>query len=316
MNALKRLGSLYLILAVLLAPMEKAKAQASGELQYFPETGHNVMGEFLRFYRSTARPELVYGYPITEQFTSVDGKFVQYFQRARFELGAGLPGKRPVLLTPLGQATYEAGSPRLDIYNPAACRSFQTGFQVCFAFLDYYDANGGPAKFGDPISPFEFHENLIVQYFDKARFEWRADRPEGQRVVLTDLGRLYFDQIGEDPSALIPLRPVDATISPILSIHARAFVSDPITQSSGRQTVHMIVRSQTDQPVSNANGKATIYFPDQTAVDYFFTTDPAGLGGITFNFEGQKIGKLVPIEIIVTFQGMFTRTSTSFRIWY
>ena len=28
------------------------------------------------------------------------------------------------------------------------------------------------------ISPFEFHENLIVQYFEKARFEWRADRPE------------------------------------------------------------------------------------------------------------------------------------------
>ena len=316
MKAIPRFGILFLALTVLLAPLGLAKAQTSDGTRYFPETGHTVKEEFLRFYRKTLHPEVVYGLPITEQFTSKDGKVVQYFQRARFELGSGTSGNAGVQLTPLGQATYKAGSDRLNIYNPSACRYFQTGYQVCFAFLEFYQANGDEVQFGSPISPFEFHENLIVQYFERARFEWRADRPEGQRVVLTDLGRNYFDQIGEDPARLQPIRPLDATISPILSIHGRAFVRSAITKSKGQQTVHVVVQSQTGQPVQNANGKATIHFSDQPAVEYFFTTNSSGLGSVTFDFQDQEPGALVPVEIIVTYQGLFARTSTSFRIWY
>jgi hypothetical protein len=221
-----------------------------------------------------------------------------------------------VRLTPLGLAAYKTGSPRLDINNPAACKSFQTGYQVCFAFLDFYQAHGGENQFGKPISPFEFHENLIVQYFENARFEWRADRPEGQRVVLTNLGQLYFSQLGENQAQLRPIRSLDATISSILSIHARAFVKHAITQSTGQQTVYIIVQSQTNQPVANANGMATIHFTDNHTQEYFFTTNSTGLGSFTFNFENQAAGKLVPIEIIVTYQGLAARTTTSFRIWY
>jgi hypothetical protein len=258
----------------------------------------------------------VYGYPITEQFTSRDGRVVQYFERARFELDEEVSGTSSVRLTPLGQQTYESGSQRLDLYNPAACRLFQTGFSVCFAFLDFYEANGGQSQFGNPISPFEFHENLIVQYFEKARFEWRADRPEGQRVVLTDLGREYFDQLEENPSHLTPIRTLDATISPILSIQARAFVENTIKQSSGQQTVYVIVQSQTHEPVQNASGKATIHFPDNSTEDYFFSTNESGLGSVKFDFENLPPGELVQIEIIVTHKGLSDKTSTSFRIWY
>ena len=185
----------------------------------------------------------------------------------------------------LGQATYEPGSPKLDINNPAACKSFQTGYQVCFAFLDFYQDHGGEKQFGKPISPFEFHENLIVQYFEKARFEWRADRPEGQRVVLSDLGRLYFNRLGEDQAQLRSIRPLDATISSILSLHARAFVKYAITQSSGQQTVYVLVQSQTGQPVAGANGMATIHFTDGRTEEYFFTTNSSGLGSFTFDFR-------------------------------
>jgi hypothetical protein len=187
---------------------------------------------------------------------------------------------------------------------------------VCFAFLDFYEANGGEAQFGKPISPFEFREKLIVQYFERARFEWRADRPEGQRVALTDLGRIYFDQLGEDQVLLTPIRPLDATISSVLSLHARAFVTDPITHASGQQTVYVIVQSQTNQPVSNATGKVTVHLSNDQVVEYYFTTNAAGLGGVTFPFEGQTAGELVPIDVIVTYRGLSARTSTSFRIWY
>lgn len=312
MDAIKRFGILILSLVLLLAPTVAAGAQTPEQVKYFPETGHTVKGEFLQFYRKALHPELVYGPPITEQFTSRDGRVVQYFQRARFEAA----GSGSVQLTPLGQAAYEPGSSRLDINNPTACRSFDTAFPVCFAFLDFYEANGGVAQFGRPISPFEFHENLIVQYFERARFEWRADRPEGQRVVLTDLGRPYFDRLAEDRVQLQPIRPLDATISPVLSIHARAFVRFAITQSRGQQTVYVIVQSQTNRPVSGANGKVTIHFSDGRSIEYYFTTNDTGLGSVTFNFEDQKGGELVPVEVLVTYQALSTSTSTSFRIWY
>src|SRR6266498_1837134 len=316
MNMTRRFAVLLLFPAILLASWGSVEAQSAGDAQFFPETGHNVKGEFLHFYKSVNNPLLVFGYPITEQIQSTDGKTVQYFQRARFELHADLPGNQRIQLTALGQAMYQSGSQQLNIDNPSACQLFSNGIRVCFAFLDFYKANGGTAQFGSPISPFEFHENLIVQYFEKARFEWRADRPEGQRVVLTDLGRIYFDQIAEDQASLKPIQPLNATIDNILAINARAFVSKAVTISSGQQTVYIIAESQTHQAVSNANGKATIHFSDGHTEDYFFTTNASGLGKIAFNFVNQTQGELVTIDIIVTYQGLSTTTTTSFRIWF
>jgi hypothetical protein len=314
MKAIWHLATLFLVLIILLTPWGSASAQ-SADVQYFPETGHHVKGDFLHFYNSVPDPKLVFGSPITEQMTSRDGKTVQYFQRARFELNGGLPENERVRLTSVGQSLYQPAN-QLKLGNTAGCDLFTTGYSVCFAFLDFYKANGGAAQFGNPISPFEFHENLIVQYFERARFEWRADRPEDQRVVLTDLGRLYFDQLGEDPVHLKPVKPLDATINPILSIKIRAFVLKPLTRPTDQQTVYVIVQSQTLQAVSNATGKATITWPNGKTEDFFFTTNSSGLGTVTFNFSDQKQGELVPIEIVVIYQGLAGTTRTSFRIWF
>ena len=314
MKVIWRPAVFLFILFMLLTPWGSASAQ-SADVQYFPETGHYVKGDFLRFYKSVPDPRLVFGYPITEQMTSKDGNMVQYFQRARFELRPDLPENQRVQLTPVGQALYQPAN-QLKLGHTAGCDLFATGYSVCFAFLDFYKANGAAAQFGNPISPFEFHENLIVQYFEKARFEWRADRPEDQRVVLTDLGRLYFDQIGEDPLQLKPVQPLDATINAILSIKVRAFVLKPLTRSSDQQSLYIIVQSQTLQAVSNATGKATIFWPDGRTEDYFFVTNSFGLSTVTFNFASQKQGELVPIEVAVVYQGLAGTTRTSFRIWF
>jgi hypothetical protein len=314
MKAIWRFAALFLVLTIVLTQWGSAHAQAA-DVKYFPETGHHVKGDFYRFYKNASDPQLVFGYPITEQMTSRDGKTVQYFQRARFELHTDLPEGQRIQLTSVGQALYQPSN-QLKLGNTAGCDLFATGYSVCFAFLDFYKANGGVAQFGNPISPFEFHENLIVQYFEKARFEWRADRPEDQRVVLTDLGRLYFDQLGEDPAQLKPVKPLDATINAVLSIRVRAFVLKPLTRSTGQQTVYVIVQSQTLQAISNATGKATISWPDGHAEDYFFTTNSSGLGTVSFNFSDQKQGELVPIDIVVIYQGLAGTTRTSFRIWF
>jgi hypothetical protein len=314
MKVIWRFIVLILALSILLTQWGPASAQ-SADVQFFPETGHHVKRDFLRFYKSVPDPKLVFGYPITEQMTSKDGKTVQYFQRARFELRADQAENLRVQLTSLGQIFYQPAN-QLKLSNTSGCDLFTTGYSVCFAFLDFYKANGGATQFGNPISPFEFHENLIVQYFEKARFEWRADRPQDQRVVLTDLGRLYFDQLGEDPAQLKPVSPLDATINPILSIKVRAFVLKALTRSSGQQSVYIIVQSQTLQAVSNATGKASISWPDGRKEDYFFITNSSGLGTVTFNFADQRQGELVPIDIAVVYQGLAGTTKTSFRIWF
>ena len=314
MIATQRLAEPILAIVLLTSSWGFVQAQAAN-IQYFPETGHNVKGEVLQFYIAAKDPKLVYGYPITEEIVSKDGKTVQYFQRARFELHPELPDRQRVQLTPIGQVIYRQGG-QLNIDNPFGCRTFPTGYRVCFAFLDFFNANGGLTQFGNPISPFEYHDNLVTQYFEKARFEWHGDRPEGQRVSITDLGRVYFDQLGEDPVHLKAVDPLDATIRPVLSLHPRAFTLKAVTLSSGQQTIFIILQDQTLAAVKGASGKATVRWPDGQREEYAFTTNSAGIGTVGLNFANQPKGELVYIDIAVSYQGLTAKTMTSFRIWF
>lgn len=307
MKIIRQLGLLVFIFALLLLAPGLALAQ-SNDVQFFPETGHSIKGLFLQYYKSAKDPLLYYGYPITEQMVSKDGKAVQYFQRARFEL----VNNQSIQLTPLGSLTYKPKGP-WTIDNPNACQQYPTGFSVCLGFLEFYKSNGGVKQFGNPISPFDSSDNLIVQYFENTRFEWHGDR---QTVVISDLGRIYFDQLKEDPAKLKPIDQPDATINPVLSIKVRAFVLKAVTLQSGQQTVYIVVQNQTSRPVTNAIGKALVKFTDGSSQEYAFTTNSLGIAQITFNFKDQKSGELVPIEIAVNYQSLTGSTKTSFRIWY
>jgi hypothetical protein len=310
MKAVRRFTILITAVTILLATWGTAQAQSS-DVQYFPETGHNVRSAFLQFYNAAKNPTLVYGYPITEQITSKDGKTVQYFQRARFEL----TNNQVVQLTALGRITYQAKTP-LVLNNTNGCELFPTGYRVCFTFLDFYNANGGAKQFGNPISSFESHEGMVIQYFEGARFEWHADRPAGQWVVISDLGRMYFDQLGEDNAYLKPISPLDATINPVLSLKVRGFVLKSITLKSGSQTIYIIAQDQTSQAVPGATGKAVIHLSNGKTEEFTFTTDASGIAKVSFDFSDQKPGELVSIDITVNYQGLTGTTTTSFRIWF
>jgi len=288
-----------------------AQAQAS-ESEYFAQTGHYVSGDFLRFYRSSDNPIVVFGYPLTEQFTSKDGKTVQYFHHARFEADPS----GGVNLTPLGSGTYSPER-QLVLNHPFACRSYpETGHSVCFAFLEFFDENGGVEHFGYPISPFEFRNNQIVQYFENARFEWRPDLPEGQRVALTDLGRMYFDQIGEDPGFLKPMLPPSARPETVLSLKVSAFPKDAVASSTAEQTIYVLVQNQNLQPVPGAEGVATIRMPNGEVYLQSFPVNDRGVGTFSFRYENQQNSRLVFVEIDVTYRNLQGATETSFRIWY
>jgi hypothetical protein len=300
----------FLVLVILLATWGKAQAQST-DILYFPETRHYVKGVFLQFYNAAKDPRLVYGYPITEQIIARDGKTVQYFQRARFELTSA----NRVQLTPLGTLTYKPQSP-LPVTNTNGCELYPTAQYVCFTFLDFYKANGGPNQFGNPISPFESADGLIVQYFEGARFEWRAYQDTEKWVVISDLGRVYFDQQKEDPAHLKPAPALDATINSVLSLKVRAFVMKAVTLKNGQQTVYVIVQDQASVAVENATVRAVAHLANNTNQEYVFTTNARGIGQVSFNFSDQKPGELIPIDIIVDYQGLPGATTTSFRIWF
>jgi len=298
------------VVCVLFTSWESVQAQTP-DSEYFAQTGHSVSGDFLRYYRSVPNPTLVFGYPLTEQFTSKDGKTVQYFQRARFEQSAN-----SITLTPLGRETYSPEK-QLVINNPFACRIFtETGYSVCFAFLEFFEQNGGVAQFGYPISPFEFRNNQIVQYFEKARFEWRPGLAEGQRIGLTDLGRIYFDQINEDPAFLKPSIQGVSGPNLVLDLQVRAFPNKAVTTSSDQQTIYVLVQDQNLQPIAGANGIATVRLPNGEVYSQSFLVNERGLCTFSFNFQNQQNGLLVYIDIAVTYSGLQGTTSTSFRIWY
>lgn len=309
MNVVRRCFSAFFILFILLATWGTAQAQ-SADVQYFPETGHYVKGVFLQYYNAAKDPKLVYGYPITEEIVARDGKTVQYFQRARFELSANR-----VQLTPLGTLLYKTQNP-LPINNSNGCEQYSNGYKVCFTFLDFYKANGGPSQFGNPISPFESADGLIVQYFEGARFEWRADRGTEKWVVISDLGRIYFDQQQEDPAHLRPAAAPDATIKPVLSLKTRAFVTKAVTLKTGQQSVYVTVQDQVSNAVKNATVKAVVRFSNNTTQEYTISTNEFGIGQVSFNFNDQKAGDLVTIDITVTYQGLKSTTTTSFMVWF
>lgn len=179
-----------------LAALLPFSAQAQTAQRYFAETGHYVGGAF-RVYWESRGGLPIFGYPITEEYMrKSDGRIVQYFERARFELHAQ-NNQALVLLGQLGREV--AGNrnfPRSPAFQSTSSRLYfaETGHSLGGAFKPFWERNGGLAIFGYPISE-EFSEQLAdgqfrtVQYFERQRFElW----PDGVKLGL--LGRQLAPQ--------------------------------------------------------------------------------------------------------------------------
>ena len=154
-----------------------------------------------------------------------------------------------------------------------------------------------------------------MQYFENARFEWRPGLAEGQRIGLTDLGRIYFDQLGEDPR-------ISKTSTPgcrpnlVLSLQVRAFPAKAVTTSNDQQTIYVLVQDQNLQPVAGASGAATIRLASGDTLATACEINSRGVGKLTFAFQNQPNGQLVYVDISVSYNDLGDKTTTSFRIWY
>ncbi len=288
---------------------------------YFPETGHTLTGDFLIYYKDTPNAELVLGNPITEPFEDqFSGHLVQYFERARLEKGDGNELELEVFASPLGYYMYV---PSTELYSPKnlpGCRYYsEYKKHVCYAFLDFFEAHGGVAQFGYPISNFEIRDGWIVQYFQRARFEWHPELPSGQRVKLSDLGSLYFDMIKEDPKRLRPPElPVGGPfIQPVLDLRVHASLRNAATHQDGEQTVDIVVLDQRMMAVAGADFTLEITLPSGKTLEPVtpLTTDKNGIAHYTFNFKGQSIGRAI-VKVKVNYDGLHAETVNTFQIWW
>ena len=313
---LRRLFTLFITLCLLSTSWVSAHAQQTQTVKFFSETGHNVKGDFLKFYNSNPNATFIYGYPLTEEFKNKEGRLIQYFQRARFEYREELSEGQRVVLTSLGRETYETTGAQ-NVNNSFACRRYpETGFSVCFAFLEFFDQYGGVTQFGYPISGFEYHENKLVQYFEKVRIEWQPWKAEGQRVVVSDLGRIFFEKLREDPALLLQVTPLDNTIQSVTNIQVRAFVWKAVTLASDSQMIYIIVQDQALQPVANANCTTSVHWTDGRTDASIVSTKDNGVALVALSFTNQPQGSLINIDVSCISNNQTASTKTSFRIWY
>ena len=183
----------YRLTAVPVA-FEDAGPQPSPDSIYFPQTHHNVSAAFLTYWQKNGALS-IFGYPISEPFLE-GGYTVQYFERARFELHPENTPPNNVLLSRLGvDLTSTRVFPRIDSFESVPDHIFfpETGHSLNYAFLSYWQRNGGLALFGYPISE-EISErsavdgkNYTVQYFERARFEYHPEYKGTSAEVLLGL---------------------------------------------------------------------------------------------------------------------------------
>lgn len=173
--------------------------------QFFSATNQTVPGAFMHYWNTRGGLDL-YGYPISEarqEVSASDGQtyLVQYFERNRFEYHpekAGTPFEvelgllgRQVTVGREGEAPFQRVA---AVPDTAERRYFDaTGHTLGGPFKRYWEASGGLAQFGFPISE-EFVErnrddgqDYTVQYFERARFEYHPEKSDPRYQVLLGL---------------------------------------------------------------------------------------------------------------------------------
>lgn len=189
-------------------------AVPSPDRLYVPETQHFMSTGFKSFWQTNGGPAL-FGFPLSEEFHEKDPAtgediIVQYFERVKLEYRGSQPEGQRITLGRLGAELTESrqfapvapfNSNDNQVYFP------ETQHSLAYGFKQFWDANGGLAIFGFPISE-EFQENgKTVQYFERARFEFNPDGTDTQsKVILGQLGREALQQKG-----WLPAPPLDTT---------------------------------------------------------------------------------------------------------
>jgi len=311
-------GLVSVVLLLLVMPL---RLQAQSD-QYFSETGHTVRGEFLDYFNQHGGLRIL-GYPLTEEFV-LNGRTVQYFQRARLELYPESPAGQRVQLGALGEALGKQTPAKAE---PGPNTYFQhyypeTGHTVAYAFLNFFDSNGGVATFGYPISDYgtENGSGRIVQYFQRGKMEWYPELATEQRVRLADLGAIHFDLLAAqgqlDPALENPVPPPGTIGDVPLTLKVSATTKYAITSRRFDQILYVYVTDQKNLPLKDAEVSFTTRDATGVKSNIMPKTDADGFTSYRFDIQAFRPAQTVFIEVTATYHGITGTDQTSFFTWF
>jgi len=164
--------------------------------RYYPARNKHVSFGFLDAYIAGGGSPR-YGLPLTNEIT-LDGRTVQWFDKARMEYrwenGA-------IVVAPIGQefltligSMHTPSTPLTpdSQLNGDALYFPSTGENVVFELKRHYEANGGDAAFGVPLTAeLTDGQGGTVQYFQNARLHWTA----AEGVTVGSLGADLFNTL-------------------------------------------------------------------------------------------------------------------------
>ncbi len=307
--ALLCLAGLLALSAIVAVP--SGQRAAAAERYCPPGVPYCAENAFLAFWKANGGLEIL-GLPVSQPFVDDRGLIVQYYERAIMEWHPENEAKYQVLLTLLGNDLAGNRPERSAPAKPCAadCATLAaTGHTLRGTFLRYWQANGGLAVFGFPLTE-EFTEinaadgkPYTVQYFERNRFEYHPENAGGRYEVLLGLlgaetlakGRQVLDR----PVAGVP----DYTAPPIVVAPVGAPVTLTIPAIGVGAPIEQVAtnaRNEMDTPKNplntawyapgarpGARGNAVI----AGHVDYH------GIGPVVF----WNLNKLTPgVEIFVT----------------
>ncbi len=309
-----------MVLVLLFAALGAGAAHAE-EGRYFPQTGHTLDPAFADFFDSSGGAPIL-GYPVTESFVDfLSGFLIQYFENARLELVPNAAGEVTPRMTDLGvlmggwELPLEAD--RFPIGTNPGCRYYaESGHQVCHAFLDYYESNGGPGIFGLPVTELRFQNDRMVQYFQRFRLDWYPESEDGDLIRIAPLGRDHFQRMGYEASLMDPVVPGDLEEYPILELSVSSSVLRPLIGSNEVQQVYLFVSDQNRQPVEGASALLTIYLPDGAQFRMMPITDTNGVSQMEIPLAGVLPGTRVALEYTVVLGELSALSRDSFYVWY
>ena len=318
MREIKKLSlagiAVVLLLSVVLSSPVRAQ---SADVLYFEETGHSITGEFLKYYQSVENAMLLFGFPITEEFIDeITGQKTQYFQHMRLDITVDNKGTT-VQIAPLGQMLYDKNAPATPLNTTnAACRtSPNTGKQVCYDFLRFYETYKGAKYLGDPISNLIEQDERIVQYFENARLEWRPELPAGQKIGVSNLGQIYYDRHVSSDGLDTTGRNI--IVSSIPEIKVNTFVSKALISANESQKIFVVVQDNNLKPIEGAMITINVHKPGEMGKGYRAPeTDENGISVFQFNVGDLPVKQLVNVDVKIEYSGTSTQSESWFRVWW
>ncbi len=336
---MKLWAAIFLSLFLTVGMISDLNAVAPSETPFcafMPETGHNVHGVFLVFYRARNGAEN-FGAPLTEAFWEKD-RIVQYFERARLEFHPENPEPYRVQLGLLGEQYNITDLPmKSQAIPPANNPNFRyfpdSGQMISFAIKEYFDKSGGIDILGYPVSGLRFESGSFVQYFQRQRVIWNPAEAGANKVRPSPVGRVALDRnyaadfkwrarMPNDWCGTVPKEPTPTSVpfviptpsggNAALSLQVRVRFRQ--TGVTGPQYVDVTVEDQNGKRMSNVALYSVVYLANGERHFPLLATNASGNSTFGFEIGNQPTNSTVTVEVNAFSGSLTARARDSFTV--